>query len=319
MALYFPNVCCRIADQLKAIKKALSSSHHENVNAISEEVIDTLMYLHDVLNLNIPKINLLVVNSLFSFCIFPFILKELVSNDPKIALYGLSLLLLYVDHESLITPLNDLIFSENVSVEVALRSESYTEPLAYSYSFNDKTKETFEQYITRNMSDGFLCNLINDKSKYKQIVQIQKKEADFPEFNSLLQLNETMHVLLLDQMSSQEIALMNNTHKYISACLGLPVCKFDKSEQSPLEFLKKGYKGTVMNIYKQALETILLSKNDPVVLLVNIVYNVFFAKMTARPESSQAEEIVEDESEENKSKNLIPMNTREIYLITHVV
>ena len=111
---YFSFISCRLRDMIINLNK---ENHYEKFKSLQEDIIDDIIYIQDSFSLEIDKINYILTNCLFYYCILPLILKSLISNEKgkiniNIALYSLSMMLYYIKNENFLNILFTLIFIE---------------------------------------------------------------------------------------------------------------------------------------------------------------------------------------------------------------
>lgn len=284
MILYFPYLCCRIRDQVSIVSESIQNEEKfEEICVIHEELIDSFLYMNDVLSLNIERINNLLLNSLLTFFILPTLCGGIVSAKESIrsinvALYGVNLMLNLCTHESVANMVTALFFLEKKSVEInRIINRAAISPLGYYLDFNEemvKHRHDFADMVAKNISDGFVSSLMFcSDSKFPEVQKIYEKAADLTQFESHEEMLASMYKLLFDQMSNSEIAIVENFHENLSSALGIAVGTSDKSNEAPIKSIERLFKCEVSgNEVRDNLELFVQSRDDNLVLLTSFIY-----------------------------------------------
>ena len=70
---YFSSICIRLKDLLLLLSK---ENNYEQFKSLQEDIVDETMFIQDIFLLKIEKINHILTNSLFSYCILPYIINK---------------------------------------------------------------------------------------------------------------------------------------------------------------------------------------------------------------------------------------------------
>ena len=249
---YFCFLACEIKDKIILLSKYMQSiknkkKYNENYKEILNDIIKTLIFIQKILDINCIKINYIIVNTIFYYCIIPYIINNLNFNKKKknnncnnnnhltksISIFFINLLLIYIKNETFLNILLTLIF-------FPLRTNSINkfmlnvpiEPINYCYDWHSSIKKislNFFNYIQFNLNSSFLKSLLYmNNSKYIRIREIYRKyqkilnaEKNFDiEKNKEKILKEVMQDVL-SKLSCSEISIMTSYHNYLSIGAGV--------------------------------------------------------------------------------------------------
>ena len=249
---YFCFLACEIKDKIILLSKYMQSiknkkEYNENYKEILNDIIKTLIFIQKILDINCIKINYIIVNTIFYYCIIPYIINNLNFNKKKknnncnnnnhftksISIFFINLLLIYIKNETFLNILLTLIF-------FPLRTNSINkfmlnvpiEPINYCYDWHSNIKKislNFFNYIQFNLNSSFLKSLLYmNNSKYIRIREIYRKyqkilnaEKNFDiEKNKEKILKEVMQDVL-SKLSCSEISIMTSYHNYLSIGAGV--------------------------------------------------------------------------------------------------
>ena len=105
---YFCFISCRLKDILILLSK---ENNYEFYKTLQEDIVDELIFIQDILHLKIDKINHILINTLFYYCILPFVLNEKYNAIKLyIKLYFIDALLTIIHDESFINIFFTLLF-----------------------------------------------------------------------------------------------------------------------------------------------------------------------------------------------------------------
>ena len=308
---YFCFLSCNIKDKIILLSKEIkeikiTKQYNQNFKIILDDIINNLIYLQNIFDINCPKINYIITNCLFYYCIMPFILNHLNSYKNQknykikksVCIFFINLLLIYIKNENFLNILFTLIFFpfKTNSINKYMSNEPI-QPNNYYYDWNQsikKTSSSFLNYIQYNFNSLFLKSLLymND-SKYIQVKEIylkyQKKLSiddnyDFDK-NKEQFLNEIIKDIL-NKLSCSEISIMSSYHNYLSIGTGINcgistkssnLCVIQKMSKFYAKYFNKNenIKNKLIknNIKDNLFEILFLNKNtnDKNILLINIL------------------------------------------------
>ena len=161
---YFCFVCCRLKDTLISLSK---ENNFEKFKSFQEDVVDELIFIQDILHLNINKINHIIINSLFYYCIMPYILNTKY-NEIKlnIKLYFINALLTIFQDESFLNLFFTILFFPFSTKEINDLIIDFPKiPDNYFYDWSETNNNIF---LSSKSLSNFVKYNYNSKS-YKYI------------------------------------------------------------------------------------------------------------------------------------------------------
>ena len=309
---YFCFLACNIKDKIIALSKEIkemkkNKQYNYNYKVILDDIINDLIYLQNIFDINCPKINYIITNCLFYYCIMPFILNTLNSykkqkNDKikkSICIFFINLILIYIKNENFLNMIFTLIFFplKTNSINKYMINEPI-QPNNYYYDWNQcikKTSSSFLNYIQYNFNSLFLRSFLYTKnSKYIQVREIymkyQKRIEIDPNLNCIKNKEEYLKEIIkdiLNRLSCSEISIMSSYHHYLSIGTGINcgistkssnLCVIQKMSKFYFKYFNKNNedikKKMIKNNIKDNLYEILFfnnNKSDRNILLINIL------------------------------------------------
>ena len=105
---YFCFISCKLKDTLTSLSK---ENNYEIFKSLHEDIIDELIFFQDILDLKIDKINHIIINSLFYYCIMPYILNvKYTEIKLHIKLYFINALIAIIQDESFVNIFFTILF-----------------------------------------------------------------------------------------------------------------------------------------------------------------------------------------------------------------
>ena len=302
--IYFSFISCQMKDNLIALSK---ETNYDKFKTILDDIGDDLLFIQDVYALLIEKINYILNNCLFYYCIIPYVLypldnlkKEKINKKDgwvkkSICLHFTNILLTYIKDETFLNILITLIlFPKRTNKIHSYINNKPLQPENYYYNWNQSVKRTstsFLNYVKYNFNMQFMKSFIfNNNSKYVQVQKIyskyQKKIVNNLDINNENTLKEITQDIL-NQISSSEISIMASFHTNLSIGTGINLGLSTKSSSSCVvnkidklfqkyydESLNKKYKlinnDIKNNIFYIISDNEKCNKREKYILLINI-------------------------------------------------
>ena len=249
---YFCFMACEIKDKIILVSKYIQNiknkkEYNENYKEILNEIIKSLIFIQKILDINCIKINYIIINTMFYYCIIPYIINNLNFNKKKksnncnnnnlltksISIFFINLLLIYIKNETFLNILLTLTF-------FPLRTNSINkfmlnapiEPINYCYDWHSNIKKlplNFFNYIQFNLSSSFLKSLLYmNNSKYIRIREIYGKYQKILNTEKNFDIEKNKEKILkeliqdvLSKLSCSEICIMTSYHNYLSIGTGV--------------------------------------------------------------------------------------------------
>ena len=241
---YFTFISNKLKDMIINLNK---EKNFDKFKGIQEDIIDDIIYIQDIFSLNLDKINFILINSLFFYCICPLIFYSIIyfdnnnnidlnnKIDIKISLYFINILLIYIKNESFLNILVTFLFFDKISHSLLnFCIKIPTNPSLYFYDFNKQKKQyylNFQNYIENNLSSPFLQSLYNNNniSNYQEINDIIKEYKNNINNNNNNN-NNINNNNNNNKNNNNNNNFINNTENYINEITKLILSKFNNSE-----------------------------------------------------------------------------------------
>ena len=288
---YFCFLACNIKDKIIILSENIQEikkikEYKNNYKIILDDIIHSLIFIQKIFDINCFKINYIIINCMFYYCIIPYIMNNLStpkkqnSNNKKnykikksVCIFFINLLLIYIKNETFLNILFSLIFIPLKTNSInKFMINSPIQPNNYFYDWNisiKKSSSTFFNYIQFNLNNSFLKTfLCTNNTKYIQAQQIymkyQNKLNNEPNFTFEKNKEQILKELIkdiLNKLSCSEISIMTSYHNYLSIGTGINCGLSTKSSnlcviQKMSKFYKKYFNKNNEEIKKK------LSKNN---------------------------------------------------------
>ena len=181
---YFCFISCRLKDNLILISK---ENNYENFKFLQEEIVDELIFIQDILFLRIDKINHIIINSLFYYCIMPYILNNKF-NEIKlyIKLYFINALLSIIKDETFLNIFFTILFFPSLTKEINDLITNFPQtPDNYFYDWSEKnnniqlSSESLANFVKYNyISKIYKYFFSSDNKMFSELKKIKKQQID---------------------------------------------------------------------------------------------------------------------------------------------
>ena len=314
---YFADIALHLRDVCYKINEEINNNNVNNILYWFDDLVDETLFIDDILNLNLNKINYIFMNNLFYYFILPIICGSLSSKTDKIsknlAIFLLIFLFCNIKNEVFKNCLFTLVFFEKMLVDIEYFFGRIPEKKNYSYKMNLENggNKTFVQFISENYSQQFFINLSKENNiyylkynqKYKELNEIIKKTNNLSKKIGLNKENEKninnqIEKICMSFIPERDIKEMCKYHKNLCMSSGLNVGKYLIEEKSDyfnicfMSFMKQIFNQAINNdnFYssqdfknnkiKNGLFSLLQTEDEMVILLINILIFVVQAKET---------------------------------------
>ena len=78
--MYFAFLACRLRDLIYRLNKQINVDDQNLLISLNEDVIDDIMYIQDILSLNIGKINYCLINCVYYYLLLPVCINSLITR-----------------------------------------------------------------------------------------------------------------------------------------------------------------------------------------------------------------------------------------------
>ena len=244
---YLANLACHLRDICLKINNDVENKNINNLQYLYDDLIDEATYIDDLLNLNLNKINYIIINCVFYYLIYPVILGALSDNSNKItkkvALFLVIFFFINMKNEVFKNCLFALLFLDELSQDLDYLFTYPQEKSNYSFYPDNNKDISFFKYISENYSSKFLLTIIKKdniiynkyKNKYPQLGAIlQKCDGMYQKFIrskneiSFIDTKEKIEMILNSFFNEDESNNMSQYHLNLSMSTGLGIGQYSK-------------------------------------------------------------------------------------------
>ena len=242
---FFSDIVCHLRDICYKINEGINSNNINNILYSFDDLLDETLFIDDILNLNLNKINFILMNNLFYYFILPIICGAICKKTDKISknlsIFLLIFLFCNIKNEVFKNSLFSLLFFDNIPVDIEYFLGKIPEKKNYSYKMNLKNlqNKSFSQFISDNYSQQFFVNLSKENNVY-----ILKYGHKFKELNDILNktkklskkfginksndknIKEQIEKICMSFITEEDIKKMCKYHKSLCMSSGLNVGKY---------------------------------------------------------------------------------------------
>ena len=308
---YLANLACHLRDICIKINNDVENKNCNNLQYLYDDLIDEATYIDDLLNLNLNKINYIIINCMFYYFILPVIcgaLSETTNKiSKKVAVFLIIFFFINMKNEAFKNCLFSLLFFEQLSQDLDYLLTYPQEKANYSFHPNNEKEPSFIQYISENYSSKFLLTIIQ-----KDNIIYNKYKNNYPQLGTILQkcngmyqklmnkellfidVKEKIEMILNSFFNEEESNFMSQYHLNLSMSTGLGVGQYSKENTgemydicflcyiNPIFVDLKGTQRTDNSSYlnykkngiKEGLDNIIEKINDKdedMILLINLL------------------------------------------------
>ena len=307
---YLANLACHLRDMCIKIDEEVEDKNINNLPYLFDDLIDEATYIDDLLNLNLNKINYIIINSIFYYFIIPVLCGALGEKSNKIskkvALFLIIFFFIYMKNEIFKNCLFALLFFEELNQDLDYLFTYPQEKANYSFYPDNSKENSFFHYISENYSSKLLLTIIKKdniiynkyKDKYPQLgVILEKCEGMYEKYaqskndNSFIDTKEQIEMVLNSFFNEDESNNMSQYHLNLSMSTGLGVGQYSKENTgeiynicflcyiNPIFIELKGakkeensaYLNHKKNVIKEGIDKIMEEKDEDMILLINIL------------------------------------------------
>lgn len=245
---YFSFISCRIKNLLFLISE---EKNYEQYKTLQEDIVEEIIFVQDIFILKIDKINHIITNSLFHYCILPYIINTKFDKiQLNIKLYFINVLFTFIQDEDFLNILFTLLFFPFQIVEIKnFINNIPVEPDNYFYSWKEKnnniqlSSSSFSNYIKYNYNKNSINYIMSLKnSKFPEFTQIKEK------FNKNDDNQKVIINGICDYLSPDQKASINDYHLNLSVGTGIN-CGFCINNENKGEAYDKCFKNIMEKFY----------------------------------------------------------------------
>ena len=240
---YFCFLACELKDDIINLSNGLQKTqkdinidninNNDKIKILLNNIINNLEHVQNIFEIKCSKINYVIINCMFYYCIIPYILynlnytKEERKNKGKkikksICILILNLLFFYIKNDTFLNILFILAFYPHRPSIINYYMENIPiQPINYYYDWNQSIKHvsnSFLDFIQFNFNSSYLKSLLYmNKSKYIEVQKIykkyQEKMINEPNFDIGKNKEEILKEItkdILNELTCSEISIMSS-------------------------------------------------------------------------------------------------------------
>lgn len=267
---YFSDLICHLRDICYKLNEGISNNNTNNIMYSFDDLVDETLFIDDLLNLNLTKINYILINNFFYYLILPVICGALCSNTDKIS-KNLSIFLLIfffcnIKNEVFKNSLFSLLFFDKMSADLKYFLVKIPEKINYSYKSNleNGKSKSFSQFISENYSQEFFVNLSKENNiyylkhnrKYNQLNDIFKKTKKISKKlgknkSEDINIKAQIEKICMSFLNEKDLEEMYKYHKNLCISSGLNVGKYLIEEKG--DFYNRCFMSFMNQLFNQAI------------------------------------------------------------------
>ena len=216
-----------------------------------EMLVDDISFIQDILSINIPKINYLLINTIFYIPLSYLFNNILIRQNADISFYILKLFLENLENEAIKNIIIFILYSSHIQIKIIeivaneetkdiLNLLNLNKEIFHCNIKNNKNKNiiSFDNYIILNYSKKFLCSLRYIKESdntYEELKYISKQLN----YNENIKNDIYLSIKILNKKVDRinfVIKQINNYHDFISKATGIN-CGASSSDECFLKII----------------------------------------------------------------------------------
>ena len=246
---FFCFISCKLKDTLKSLS---DENNYDKFKALQEDIIEELFFIQDIFNLKIDKINHIIINSLFYYCILPYIVNT--DNEEiklNIKLYFINALLSIFQNECFLNLFFTILFFPSLTKEI--NDFINNKPKLPDNYFKEWSEENNNiQLISKSLFNFVKYNFnsktykyitSSDDEKFSEIKKIKSKYKNDSIDDTALK-DEVINYIL-NNLTPEEKKDIADYYNYISLATGVN-CGIDKLNENSYD---KCFKNVMQKLY----------------------------------------------------------------------
>ena len=247
--LYFVKIINQIKDICFEIKEEISNQNTKKISYLFDDLYDEIIYIDDLLNLKLERINYILINCFFYFFIIPILCGSICDMNKKVsksmALFILIFFFVNMKNEVFKNCLFSLLFLDelNQDMEQFLNLEKDLKDFFINnININNEQNQnninnqiSFSQFFSEHYTYYFLLTLIENNNIiytkygkiYPQLNEIMENgkglsnELIYEKKYSYDEKVKKLHEIIDKYLDKEDLINMKNYHVYLSKATGL--------------------------------------------------------------------------------------------------
>ena len=247
--LYFVKIINQIKDICFEIKEEIINQNTKKISYLFDDLYDEIIYIDDLLNLKLERINYILINCFFYFFIIPILCGSICDMNKKVsksmALFILIFFFVNMKNEVFKNCLFSLLFLDelNQDMEQFLNLEKDLKDFFINnININNEQNQnninnqiSFSQFFSEHYTYYFLLTLIESNNiiytkygkNYPQLNEIMENgkglsnELIYEKKYSYDEKVKKLHEIIDKYLDKEDLINMKNYHEYLSKATGL--------------------------------------------------------------------------------------------------
>ena len=247
--LYFVKIINQIKDICFEIKEEIINQNTKKISYLFDDLYDEIIYIDDLLNLKLERINYILINCFFYFFIIPILCGSICDMNKKVsksmALFILIFFFVNMKNEVFKNCLFSLLFLDelNQDMEQFLNLEKDLKDFFINNininneqnQNNINNEKSFSQFFSEHYTYYFLLTLIESNNiiytkygkNYPQLNEIMENgkglsnELIYEKKYSYDEKVKKLHEIIDKYLDKEDLINMKNYHEYLSKATGL--------------------------------------------------------------------------------------------------
>ena len=263
--LYFVKIILHLRDICFEIKEYIKNKNNKKISYLFDDLLDELIYIDDLLNLNMEKISYIIMNSFFNFFIIPVLCCSITNENKKLpkelSLFLLIFLFINMKNENFKNCLFAVLFLDEISPEIEnllkleldindffinninINQEKNNINTINEIKNNDNI--SFYQFFSEHYSYYFLLTIIENNNiiytkygkMYPQLKKIMERGKELSQEIiygqnskkfSFEEIVKNIQSLINKYFNEHELDNMKDYHEYLSKGTGLVIGDLNK-------------------------------------------------------------------------------------------
>ena len=251
--LYFAKIVNQIKDICFELKQQIKNQNTKKISYLFDDLYDEIIYIDDLLNLKLERINYILINCFFHFLILPILCGSICNVNKKLtkemSLFILIFFFINMKNEVFKNCLFSILFLDELNPEIVQflflekdLNDFFINTININYLQNldnPKNEISFAQFFSEHYTYYFLLTLIEKNNiiytkygkLYPQLYDIQESGKELS--NELIYNNNSskkytyeekvqkLHGIIDEFLDKEDLINMKNYHEYLSKATGL--------------------------------------------------------------------------------------------------
>ena len=251
--LYFAKIVNQIKDICFELKQQIKNQNTKKISYLFDDLYDEIIYIDDLLNLKLERINYILINCFFHFLILPILCGSICNVNKKLnkemSLFILIFFFINMKNEVFKNCLFSILFFYELNPEILQffflekdLNDFFINTININYLQNldnPKNEISFAQFFSEHYTYYFLLTLIEKNNiiytkygkLYPQLYDIQESGKELS--NELIYNNNSskkytyeekvqkLHEIIDEFLDKEDLINMKNYHEYLSKATGL--------------------------------------------------------------------------------------------------